>query len=127
METGLGQPCSKKNPLCGLSAGELAEQIDGGPLSQTVQSLIVLFSFSIGKAASLASSECPSHSLTKVTCQHCHGGRLHFSEAPGWFQTREPTEGLLLRDGLSLLGAGPGNEMRGRDLESPCLEYLQKM
>lgn len=95
----------------------------GHLLSHTVQSLIILFSFSTGNVAPLPSSGYPSHSLTIVTNQHFHTGSLHFSEVPGQFQNREPVEGLLLKDGLSLLGAGPGNEMHGGDLESPCLEY----
>lgn len=95
----------------------------GHLLSHTVQSLLILFSFSTSNAASLPSFGHPSHRRTVVANQHFCTGSLHFSEVPGQCQNRKPIEGLLLRDGLSLLGAGPGNEMHGGDLESPCLGY----
>lgn len=82
----------------------------------------------MGNAASLSAFFWVSlpYSLTMTTNEHLHTSSLQVSEAPGQFQSREPTERLLFSDSSLLLGAAPVNEWCGKKLESPCLNYLHK-
>lgn len=97
--------------------------MDRGYLSsQTVQRIIMLFSF-VDNAAPLPSSAYPSQVVEQQLYQsappHRWSALLRKAEQ---FQNREPVEGLPLRKSLFLFRTGPVNKRHGADLESPCIQ-----